>query len=98
MREVAVLARLAGHVRNSSTIWNITNTKLLSKVVIFLKKKLNFLLRFSMFIPLEHVPGRVTMGMTALLTLASMFGSLSTITPPISYTTKLDVWMVSVDE
>ena len=49
---------------------------------------------FSMFIPIEHVPGRVTMSMTTLLTLASMFGSLSTITPPISYTTKLDVWMV----
>ncbi|TRY76219.1 hypothetical protein TCAL_03829 [Tigriopus californicus] len=49
---------------------------------------------FSMFIPLEHVPGRVTMSMTTLLTLASMFGSLSTVTPPISYTTKLDVWMV----
>jgi len=34
------------------------------------------------------------MSMTTLLTLASMFGSLSTITPPISYTTKLDIWMV----
>ncbi len=34
------------------------------------------------------------MGMTTLLTLASMFGSLSSITPAISYTTKLDVWMV----
>ena len=35
------------------------------------------------------------MGMTALLTLASMFGSLSSITPPISYTTRLDIWMVA---
>jgi hypothetical protein len=35
------------------------------------------------------------MSMTALLTLAAMFGSLSSVTPPISYTTKLDVWMVA---
>ena len=39
--------------------------------------------------------GRVTMGMTTLLTLASMFGSLTSITPPISYYTKLDIWMLS---
>ena len=35
------------------------------------------------------------MGMTTLLTLASMFGSLTSITPPISYYTKLDIWMLS---
>ena len=35
------------------------------------------------------------MGMTTLLTLASMFGSLTSITPPISYYTKLDIWMIS---
>ena len=35
------------------------------------------------------------MGMTTLLTLASMFGSLTNVTPPISYHTKLDIWMVS---
>jgi hypothetical protein len=35
------------------------------------------------------------MSMTTLLTLSSMFSSLTTITPPISYTTKLDIWMVS---
>ena len=35
------------------------------------------------------------MGMTTLLTLASMFGSLTNVTPPISYTTRLDVWMVA---
>lgn len=34
------------------------------------------------------------MSMTTLLTLASMFGSLSSVTPRISYVTKLDVWMV----
>ena len=35
------------------------------------------------------------MAMTTLLTLASMFGSLTNITPPISYHTRLDVWMIS---
>ena len=35
------------------------------------------------------------MGMMTLLTLTSMFGSLSTMTPPVSYNTKLDVWMVA---
>ena len=39
--------------------------------------------------------GRVMMGMTTLLTLSSSFASLSTVTPPISYTTRLDVWMVT---
>ena len=34
------------------------------------------------------------MSMTTLLTLAGMFGGLSSVTPPISYVTKLDVWMV----
>ena len=38
--------------------------------------------------------GRVTMSMTTLLTLSTMFNSLTTVTPPISYTTKLDKWMV----
>ena len=40
------------------------------------------------------IPGRVSMGMMTLLTLASMFGSLSAVVPAISYSTKLDVWMV----
>ena len=34
------------------------------------------------------------MVMTSLLTLTAMFGSLSIFTPQISYTTKLDNWMV----
>ena len=38
--------------------------------------------------------GRVAMSMTTMLTLSSMFSSLTTITPPISYATKLDTWMV----
>ncbi|XP_059082713.1 glutamate-gated chloride channel alpha-like [Tigriopus californicus] len=48
----------------------------------------------SMFIPIEHIPGRVVMGMTALLTVSSMFGATTTVTPPVSYATKLDFWMV----
>ena len=35
------------------------------------------------------------MSMTSLLTLASMFNSLTYVTPPISYITKMDVWMVA---
>ena len=35
------------------------------------------------------------MSMTTLLTLASMFAGLVTVTPPISYTTKLDIWMIT---
>ena len=38
--------------------------------------------------------GRVTMSMTTMLTLSSMFNALTNITPPISYTTKLDIWMI----
>ena len=34
------------------------------------------------------------MSMTTLLTLSSMFNALTNITPPISYVTKLDIWMV----
>jgi hypothetical protein len=49
---------------------------------------------FSLFIPLDHVPGRVTMGMTTLLTLAAMFGAIATTTPRVSYSSKLDVWFV----
>ena len=35
------------------------------------------------------------MSMTTLLTLASMFAGLVDVTPPISYTTKLDTWMIT---
>jgi len=49
---------------------------------------------FSLFIPLDHVPGRVTMGMTTLLTLAAMFSAIATTTPRVSYSSKLDIWMV----
>ena len=35
------------------------------------------------------------MSMTTLLTLASMFAGLVDLTPPISYTSKLDTWMIT---
>ena len=41
-----------------------------------------------------YVSARTTMVMTSLLTLTAMFGSLSILTPQISYTAKLDNWMV----
>ena len=34
------------------------------------------------------------MGMTALLTISTMFGTVTSQMPPVSYTTKLDIWMV----
>ena len=34
------------------------------------------------------------MGMTTLLTLAAMFSAIATTTPRVSYSSKLDVWMV----
>ena len=46
------------------------------------------------FLHVSHL-GRVTMGMTTMLTLASIFGSLTNVTPPISYHTRLDIWMIS---
>ena len=42
-----------------------------------------------------YILGRVAMSMTTLLTLASMFAALVDVTPPISYTTKLDTWMIT---
>lgn len=44
--------------------------------------------------PLFALSARATISMTALLTLAGMFGNLSSFTPQISYTTKMDNWMV----
>jgi len=47
----------------------------------------------SLFLPPEAIPGRVTMAMTTLLTLAAMFGSVRQNTPRVSYVSALDVWM-----
>ena len=38
---------------------------------------------------------RATLSMTTLLTLTGMLGNLSASTPQISYTTKMDTWMVA---
>ena len=34
------------------------------------------------------------LGMTTLLTLAAMFSAIATTTPRVSYSSKLDIWMV----
>ena len=47
----------------------------------------------SLFLPPEAIPGRVTMAMTTLLTLAAMFGAVRQNTPRVSYVSALDIWM-----
>ena len=47
----------------------------------------------SLFLPPEAIPGRVTMAMTTLLTLAAMFGAVRQNTPSVSYVSALDIWM-----
>lgn len=47
----------------------------------------------SLFLPPESIPGRVTMAMTTLLTLAAMFGAVRQSTPKVSYVSALDIWM-----
>merc|ERR1719411_884844 len=47
----------------------------------------------SLFLPPESIPGRVTMAMTTLLTLAAMFGAVRQSTPRVSYVSALDIWM-----
>ncbi len=51
----------------------------------------------SLLILLRKTPvilGRVALSITTLLTLASMFGALSVITPAVAYTTRLDAWII----
>ena len=48
----------------------------------------------SLFIPIEFVPGRVTMVMTSLLTTVSKFSSVRQNVPKVSYISYLDVWML----
>ena len=68
--------------------------KILHFLILFLPN-INYVLTHQGMFFLILLQGRVTMAMTTLLTLASMFGSLTNITPPISYHTRLDVWMIS---
>ncbi|TRY74426.1 hypothetical protein TCAL_05021, partial [Tigriopus californicus] len=48
----------------------------------------------SMFISPDSVPGRVGMGMTTLLTVTAMFGSVRQNVPRVSYVSYLDIWML----
>ncbi|XP_037087571.1 glutamate-gated chloride channel-like [Pollicipes pollicipes] len=47
----------------------------------------------SFWIPVENVPGRVALGVTSLLTLATQFTTMQRSLPPVSYMKAMDVWM-----
>ena len=47
----------------------------------------------SFWIPVENVPGRVMLGVTSLLTLATQFTTAQRSLPPVSYLKAMDVWM-----
>ena len=51
----------------------------------------------KMSMPYQHVEFKakiLILGMTTLLTLAAMFSAIATTTPRVSYSSKLDIWMV----
>ncbi|KAK9736810.1 Neurotransmitter-gated ion-channel transmembrane region [Popillia japonica] len=48
---------------------------------------------FSFWLSLDAVPGRVTLLVTCLLTLVTMFTGLRTDIPPVAYVKALDLWM-----
>ncbi|CAB4065750.1 unnamed protein product [Lepeophtheirus salmonis] len=52
-----------------------------------------FVAWLSLFLPPQSIPGRITMAMTTLLTLAAMFGAVRQSTPRVSYVSALDIWM-----
>ncbi|XP_037074487.1 glutamate-gated chloride channel-like [Pollicipes pollicipes] len=47
----------------------------------------------SFWVPVENVPGRVSLGVTSLLTLATQFTTMQRSLPPVSYMKAMDVWM-----
>ncbi|KAF0312070.1 Glycine receptor subunit alphaZ1 [Amphibalanus amphitrite] len=47
----------------------------------------------SFWIPVENVSGRVMLGVTSLLTLATQFTTAQRSLPPVSYMKAMDVWM-----
>lgn len=47
----------------------------------------------SFWMDVEHVPGRVALGVTTLLTISSKSAGLSSETPQVSYVKALDIWM-----
>ncbi|XP_043207379.1 gamma-aminobutyric acid receptor subunit beta-like [Amphibalanus amphitrite] len=47
----------------------------------------------SFWIPVDNVPGRVSLGVTSLLTLATQFTTIQRSLPPVSYVKAMDIWM-----
>ena len=47
----------------------------------------------SFWIPVDNVPGRVSLGVTSLLTLATQFTTMQRSLPPVSYMKAMDIWM-----
>ena len=52
-----------------------------------------FISWLSLFIPAEHVPGRMALCVTTLLTLVTMFSSIRNFIPPTAYLKSTDIWM-----
>ncbi|GLV37987.1 uncharacterized protein CBL_07784 [Carabus blaptoides fortunei] len=48
---------------------------------------------FSFWLGLDAIPGRVTLLVTCMLTLVTMFTGLKTDIPPVAYVKALDLWM-----
>ncbi|XP_063233163.1 glycine receptor subunit alpha-2 [Bacillus rossius redtenbacheri] len=48
---------------------------------------------FSFWIGLDAIPGRVTLLVTSMLTLVTMFTGLKSDVPPVAYVKALDLWM-----
>nr|CAD7441690.1 unnamed protein product [Timema bartmani] len=48
---------------------------------------------FSFWLGLDAIPGRVTLLVTSMLTLVTMFTGLKTDIPPVAYVKALDLWM-----
>jgi len=49
----------------------------------------------SFWMDVEHVPGRVALGVTTLLTISSKSAGLSSESPQVSYVKAIDIWMGS---
>jgi len=47
----------------------------------------------SFWMDVEHVPGRVALGVTTLLTISSKSAGLSSESPQVSYVKAIDIWM-----
>ena len=47
----------------------------------------------SFWIPVDNVPGRISLGVTSLLTLATQFTTMQRSLPPVSYMKAMDIWM-----